>query len=215
MINRQSYVEKLEAVQEDVLRMGTLMEEAVEKAIRALVDQDVALAKEVIRDDDVIDDMEHEIEEHCMKIIATEQPVARDLRILFTAMKITTDLERISDNAVNIAKITRKIGNEKHIKPLIDIPRMARLAVAMVRDAVDAYVKLDVVKAYEIIDRDQAVDDLNDQVFRELLTYMMQDPRNITQATYFIFVAKYLERIADHATNISEWIIYIEKGEMI
>ena len=215
MINRQSYVEKLEAVQEDVLRMGTLMEEAVEKAIRALVDQDVALAKEVIRDDDVIDDMEHEIEEHCMKIIATEQPVARDLRILFTAMKITTDLERISDNAVNIAKITRKIGKEKHIKPLIDIPRMARLAVAMVRDAVDAYVKLDVDKAYEIIDRDQAVDDLNDQIFRELLTYMMQDPRNITQATYFIFVAKYLERIADHATNISEWIIYIEKGEMI
>lgn len=215
MINRQSYMEKLEAVQENVLRMGTLMEESVEKAIRALVDQDENLAMKVIKDDDVIDDMEHEIEQQCMKIIATEQPVARDLRVLFTAIKITTDLERMSDNAVNIAKIARNIGKEKHIKPLIDIPQMAQLAVAMVRNAVDAYVKLDVEKAYEIITRDKAVDDLNDQVFRELLTYMMQDPRNITQAMYFIFVAKYLERIADHATNISEWIIYIEKGEML
>ncbi len=214
MTNRQQYLEKIQTLEQEVLRMGTVMQEAVEKALAALVQQDVDLARQVIRGDDVLDDMEHQIEESCLKIIATEQPVARDLRTLFTAIKVAADLERMGDNAVNIAKIARDIGEERHIKPLIDIPRMARLVLEMARDALDAYVSRDQEKAREIIGRDDEIDAINDQIFRELLTYMMQDPHTITQATRFIIVSRALERIGDHAVNISEGIIYIEKGQI-
>lgn len=214
MTNRQQYLEKIRNLEQDVLRMGTVMQEAVEKALAALVQQDVSLARQTIRGDDLLDDMERQIEETCLKIIATEQPVARDLRTLFTAIKIAADLERMGDLAVNIAKIARDIGDERHIKPLIDIPRMARLVLEMARDALDAYVSRDEEMARGVIDRDEEIDAINDQIFRELLTYMMQDPHTISQATRLIIVSRALERIGDHAVNISEGIIYIEKGQI-
>lgn len=213
MTNRHHYIEALENLQHELLRMGCLMEDAVKKSIQALVRQDADLAREVIEADDELDELEHAIESRCIKLIATEQPVARDLRIIFTALKIITDLERMADHAVDIAKIAIRLADEVYIKPLIDIPRMADLAIGMVKDSLDAYVREDARMAEEICKRDDVVDGIYSQIFRELLTYMMQDPHNISQATYFLFVGKYLERIADHATNVCEWVIYVDTGE--
>ncbi len=213
MTNRHHYLKEIENLQHEILRMGCLMEEAVKKSIKALVMQDAVLAKEVILADDELDELEHRIESHCIRLIATEQPVARDLRIIFTALKIITDLERMADHAVDIAKIAIRLADEQYIKPLIDIPRMADIAISMVKDSLDAYVHQDAAMAEEICKRDDTVDGLYAQIFRELLTYMMQDPQNINQATYFLFVGKYLERIADHATNVCEWVIYVDTGE--
>ncbi len=213
MTNRHHYLEELENLQHEILRMGCLMEEAVKKSIKALVMQNAVLAKEVILADDELDELEHRIESHCIRLIATEQPVARDLRIIFTALKIITDLERMADHAVDIAKIAIRLADEQYIKPLIDIPRMADIAISMVKDSLDAYVHQNAAMAEEICKRDDTVDGLYAQIFRELLTYMMQDPQNISQATYFLFVGKYLERIADHATNVCEWVIYVDTGE--
>jgi phosphate transport system protein len=148
-----------------------------------------------------------------MVLIATQQPLARDLRIIGAAMKISTDLERMGDHAYDIANVTLCLADKPLLKELIVIPRMAKLAQQMVYDALDAYVRLDTVLAEQVCQADDEVDRLNDHVFRELLTYMMEDPRNISQATQLMFVARYLERIADHATNICEWTIYLVTGQ--
>lgn len=193
--------------------MGTMVEEAVERAVRSLAEQDIALAQSVIDNDDAVDDLELDIEQRCMTLFALQQPMAADLRAIGTALKIITDLERMADHAVDIAKVTRRLEGQPLIKPLIDIPRMAAIGRTMVRDALSAYVNRDVDLAYRMIARDDEVDHLYSQIFRELLTYMLEDPRTTQQATYLIFVAKYLERIADHATNLGEWIIYMVTGE--
>lgn len=213
MGSRQHYLDKLADLQRELLRMGCSMEEAVKKAITALVNHDAELAQEVIEGDEALDEHLMSIESQCIKLIATEQPVAKDLRLIFAAVKISTDLERMADYAVDIAKIAIRLADEVYIKPLIDIPRMADLAIDMVQDSLEAYVKQDATAAEDISHRDDIIDGLYKQIFRELLTYMIEDPKNINQATYFIFVARSLERIGDHATNVCEWIIYLVTGE--
>lgn len=210
---RQTYDQALNDLQQEILKMASLVEEAIFKAVQSLANQDVALAQLVIDGDELIDQMEIDIEDRCLRLIALQQPIARDLRIISTAIRIIAHLERMADHARHIARTTIRLDGQPLIKPLVDIPRMATLAQKMLKDSIDAYVRLDVALAEQIGRDDDAVDALYSQVFRELLTYMMEDPRTIGQATHLIFVGRYLERIADHAQNIAEWIIFLVTGE--
>lgn len=210
---RHSFDRALEELQQEILRMGSLVEQAIYNSVQSLAKQNIAMAEEVIKGDVVIDHMELDIEDLCLKLIATQQPIASDLRKISTGFKIITDLERMADHAVDIAKITRRLAGQPLIKPLVDIPRMAALTQQMVKDGLDAYVKGDVELANTLNNKDDEVDHIYSQIFRELLTYMMEDPRTITQATYLLFVGRYIERIADHATNIAERVIYLVTGE--
>ncbi|MBC7345879.1 MAG: phosphate signaling complex protein PhoU, partial [Clostridia bacterium] len=182
-------------------------------SIQSLVRQDEELARKVLDGDAVIDDLEMQIEEKCIRLIATQQPMAKDLRKIGVGFKIIGDLERMADHACDIARTTMRIGNEPFIKPLIDIPRMAEITQKMVKDSLDAYVQEDVDLAQAMTRDDDLVDHLHSQIFRELLTYMMEDPHTIRQSTYLLFISRYLERIADHATNIGERVVYLVTGE--
>ena len=208
----QSYNLELEALRQEILNMGTRVEKAIDQAVKSLTERDFELARRVMEGDDYIDDLESEIEDKCIVLIATQQPLARDLRIISTGLKITTDLERVGDHAFDIAKITLAINNEPLIKPLIDIPRMSAMAQSMLKDSLQAYINLDITLAEQVCADDDAVDDLYSHVLRELLNCMIQDPTTINQATNLLFVARYLERVADHATNIAEWVIYLVTG---
>lgn len=212
---RQSYNQELEILREELCHMGTIVVKAIDNSIKALVDQNLELAQQVMDGDDIIDDMQVDIEDKCMLLIARQQPLARDLRIIGTGLKITTDLERVGDHAFDIANIVLKMGHQPHIKPLIDIPRMADMAQKMLKDSLEAYINLDLTVAEQVCQADDEVDILYDQIVRELLTYMIEEPKNITQATQIIFVARFLERVADHATNIAEWIIYLVTGQRL
>lgn len=212
---RQNYNQELEALRKEIWDMGTLVSNAIENAVQSLARQDVELAHRVMAGDDFIDNMEIDIEDKCMVLIARQQPLARDLRIIGTGLKITTDLERMGDHAFDIAQITLKLTGQPLIKPLVDIPRMAEMAQKMLKDSLEAYINLDIALAEEVCRADDAVDNLYKQVFRELLTYMMEKPPTITQATELIFVTRYLERIADHTTNIAEWTIYLVTGQRL
>jgi len=210
---RSGFNKELELLQQDILKMGSVVEQQIFNAVESLVKKDEKLAIKVIEDDDIVDNLQHLIEDKCIKLIATQHPLAKDLRVIFTGVKIVTDLERMSDNAVDIAKTTIRLLNEEYIKPLIDIPRMAHLAKEMVKNALDAYVNEDVEAAKKVCEADDEIDHLYSQIFRELLIIMMQDPKTISQATSLLFVGRYLERIADHATNIGEWLIFLVTGE--
>jgi len=212
---RQNFDQELDQVRQDLIQMGQIVREAIKKAVDALARRDKALAQKVMDGDDIIDAMQIDIEDRCIALIARQQPVATDLRILGTGLKITTDLERIGDHAFDIAKIVLLIGDEPLIKPLVDIPRMAEIAQTMLHDSLQAYLKLDIQLAEKVCREDDLVDQLYNQVFRELLTYMLADPNKINQATQLIFVARYLERIADHSTNVAEWVIYLATGERL
>ena len=212
---RQSFDQELESVRQELVHMGQIVQDAIKNAVDALARRDKALAQQVMDGDDLIDSMQVEIEDRCISLIARQQPVATDLRILGTGLKITTDLERIGDHAFDIAKIVLLIGDEPLIKPLVDIPRMAVMAQSMLEDSLQAYLKLDIQLAEKVCRDDDLVDQLYHQVFRELLTYMLEDPKKINQATQLIFVARYLERIADHSTNVAEWVIYLVTGERL
>jgi len=203
----------LEELGRDLLRMGTLVEDSIGRAIAALKGRDVPAAEAVIADDDRVDRMEHEIEARCLNLLALQQPLGSDLRRVGTALKIITDLERMGDHAVDIAKVVVRLGGQPLMKPLIDIPRMAEVGQTMLREALTAYVDEDKELALSMIQRDHEVDHLYGQIFRELLTYMMEDPRTVTQGLYLVFVAMYLERVADHATNLGEWVLYMLTGE--
>lgn len=213
MTIRHNYDQELEQLRQGLLKMGTAVDEAIDDAVTSLAKQDIELARRVMDFDDVIDQMEIDIEDKCMVLIARQQPMARDLRIISTGLKITTDLERMGDHAYDIAKITLSMANQPLIKPLVDIPRMAQMAQKMLKDSLEAYTTLDIALAEQVCLNDDEVDNIYHQVFRELLTYMMEDPKTISQATQLIFVARYLERIADHATNIAEWTIYLVTGQ--
>lgn len=207
------YEEKMTKLQEKLQHMGSLVEEAIARSIEALKTQDMALAQSVIGGDDIIDDLEAEIEEKCLEVIATQQPMAKDLRRVATLFKMINDLERMADYATSIAKITLRIADQPLIKPLVDIPRMAVLSQKMVKQALDAYVRQDVELATSVGQDDDEVDKLFGQIFRELLTIMMENPKTITQATHLLFVGRWLERISDHATNIAEEVIFLVTGE--
>ncbi|BCV25368.1 MAG TPA: phosphate signaling complex protein PhoU [Firmicutes bacterium] len=213
MTGRKSFHLELEELQQDLLRMGSLVEKAIAEAVRSLAERDLELAEKVVAGDDLIDTMELDIENRCLRLLALQQPMASDLRVIGTALKIVTDLERMADHASDIAKVTIRLQGQPLIKPLVDVPRMAAIAREMTRQSLDAFVQRDVNMALAMIESDHEVDHLYSQIFRELLTYMMEDPRTIQQATYLLFVGMYLERIADHATNLGEWIIYMVTGE--
>ena len=212
---RHNFDQDLESLRQDLVRMGEIVQVAIKDAVDALAKRDKGLARMVMDGDDAIDRMQVEIEDRCISLIARQQPVATDLRILGTGLKITTDLERIGDHAFDIAKIVLLIGDEPLIKPLVDIPRMAEIAQKMLKDSLQAYLKLDIELAEQVCRADDRVDELYNQVFRELLTYMLEDTKKIKQATQLIFVARYLERIADHSTNVAEWVIYLATGERL
>lgn len=213
MVARKSYREQLEELQQEVLKMGTLVEQAIYNAVKSLKEHNEELAQQIIDGDDYIDDYFIKIDDVCVKLLALQQPMASDLRVISTAMKIATDMERMADHAVDIAKVTLRLAGEPLIKPLIDIPRMAEITQQMVRESLDAYIRHDATGVHKLVDYDHEVDALNNQVFRELLTFMIEDPRTIRQATQLLFVARYLERVADHATNLGEAIYYMVTGE--
>lgn len=212
MVIRSNFDKSLIELQQDILRMASLVEESIYNAIQSLNTQDVLLASKVIEGDDVIDELRYEIENKCILLIATQQPIAKDLRVLVTGIKILVDLERMADHSVDIARITMCIAEQKLIKPLVSLTYMAKLAREMVKDGLDAYVHRDADKARKMCENDDEVDDIYHQVFKELIKYMQRDTGTISQATYLLFVARYLERIADHATNIGENVVYLVTG---
>jgi len=213
MVTRHSFDQELQDLHLELIKMGSLVEESIENTITALKKQDIELARKIFRNDDLIDDLEQKIEKMCLALIARQQPLAKDLRTISTALKIITDMERIADHSADIAEITIRMAQEKYIKPLIDIPKMANLAKQMVKRAIDAYVKQDIELAQKVCDSDDEVDDLFFKIILELINIMKNDSQTIEQAINFMFIAKYLERMADHATNICEWVVYNVTGE--
>ncbi|WP_134702133.1 phosphate signaling complex protein PhoU [Ammoniphilus sp. YIM 78166] len=214
MAGRHTFSEALEKLHRDLLNMGALVEEAIHLSVKSLATRDLALAEQVIRDDDEIDNLNLSIERDCFRLIALQQPMASDLRRIGTVLKVVTDLERMADNAVTIAKATIRLKEETYVKQLIDIPKMATLAEAMVREALNAYINLDTEKAYQVGRNDDEVDALYKHIHNELLELMKKNPDTVHQATQFLFVAHSLERIADHATNLGEWVIYLVTGKI-
>ena len=205
----------IEHLKELLLRMGAMVEESIGESIRALLDRDSEAAQRVIDADSAIDQMELDIDQHTVQLIATMQPAAVDLRFVAAAMKITPELERVADLAVDVCERAIELNREPPLKPLIDIPRLARISQEMVRQALDAFVRRDATLAREVIARDDEVDLLTEQSFRELLTYMLEDSRNISRAIRLTFIGKYFERMADGATNICEMVVYLAEGKVI
>jgi len=205
----------LSDLKDRVLRMGSLVEDAIRKSIRALVERDRALALAVIDGDSIINTHDVEIEEECIRLLAIWQPTGSNLRFITTAIKIITDLERMGDLAVDICERTIELMDEPQLKPYIDIPRMAEASQKMLKDSLDAFVEKDADLAVKVCAADDFVDNLNQQIFNELLIYMLQDPKNIARAVRLTYVAKYLERVGDHATNIAEMVVYMVKGKVI
>ena len=211
---RTAFHKRLREIQDDILVMGSMAEKAISRSIEGLKNRDLALARQIIADDKKINDKRFEIEEQCIQLIATQQPMASDLRTIVSVLNITSELERIGDYAEGIAKIVLMIGDEPPLKPLIDIPRMAEKTQDMMRRGLDAFIKRDADAARQVAIEDDEVDNLYDQVFRELLTFMLEDPKTITRATRLIWVAHNLERSADRVTNICERVVYIVTGKM-
>jgi len=211
-MERHHFEAELQGLRNQLLTMGGLVEERVHRAVQALIHREEEDASRVIAQDGEINDLQMDIDDRCLKLLATQTPLAVDLRLITSAMKINADLERIGDQAVNIAESVLVLIPQPPLKPLIDIPRMATIAEKMIRDALDAFVKRDPELARDVLRRDDEVDELKDQVFRELLTYMMADPGTIQRALSLILVSRNLERIADHATNIAEDVIFITEA---
>lgn len=207
--------QELNQLKSELLRMAGLVERAISNAIEALVKRDTTLAEKTIREDVQINNLELSIDERCLKLLALHQPMAADLRFITSAMRINVELERIGDLAVNIAERVVSLNQEPQLKPYIDLPDMAQITKKMLRDVLDAFVNGDAALARSVCERDDRVDALNNQVFRELLTYMLEDPKTITRAVHLIIVSRYLERIADHATNIAEGVIFMAKALVI
>ncbi|HPC67289.1 MAG TPA: phosphate signaling complex protein PhoU [Syntrophorhabdaceae bacterium] len=206
---------ELKELKESILYEGGLVEKAIREAIKALLERNSDLAKNVIENDDIVNAKEVEIDEFCLKLLALRQPAARDLRFITTAIKINYDLERIGDMAVNICERVLELNQEPQLKPYIDLPNMAETVELMVKESLDAFVKEDVELALKVTKDDEKVDQLLDQIFRELLTYMIENPKTISRATRILFISKYLERMADHAVNIAELVIFMVEGKII
>ncbi|MEW6425945.1 MAG: phosphate signaling complex protein PhoU [Bacillota bacterium] len=214
MSPRSAFDKALKELQQDILRMASLVEQAVYDSVQSLVKLDVTGAAQVIMGDEMIDELYLEIEDKCVKLVATQQPIAKDLRIVITGIKILLSLERMADHAVDIARATMCLsGHPLNVKPLEYIPQMARLTQQMIKDGLDAYVHNDVEKARAMCALDDDVDYLFARAFRELINCMMEDPKVVMQSAYLLYVNRYLERIADHATNIGEAVIYLVTGE--
>ena len=211
---RTTFHRKLREIQDEVLVMGSMVGKAVESSVKALKERDLDLARQILNDDLKVNQKRFEIEEKCIQLIATQQPMAGDLRVIIAILNITTEIERIGDYAVGIARIVIMIGDEPPLKPLIDIPRMTEKMADMLNRSLDAFVNHDADTAREIATEDDDVDNLYNQVFRELLTFMAEDPRTITRATRLMWVAHNLERSADRVTNICERVVFMVTGKM-
>jgi phosphate transport system protein len=207
--------EEFDLLKEKLLRMAALTEDAISLSISSLKDRKEELAQKVLEQEEEINLLDVEMDDLCLTILARQQPMASDLRFLASVFRISSELERIADQAVNIAQRSLELLKSPTLKPLIDIPRMAQMAQKMVKDSIDAFIQKDADLAKNVCERDDEVDELNDQIFRELLTYMMQDTSSIKRAVDLILIGRHLERIADHATNISEDVIYFVKGKTI
>jgi phosphate transport system protein len=211
---RTTFHKRLREIQDEVLVMGSMVEKALISSVKALKERDLELAQQIITDDLKVNQKRFEIEEKCIQLIATQQPMASDLRTIISALSIVSEVERIGDHAEGIAKIVLMIGDEPPLKPLIDIPRMTEKTVDMLHRSLDTFVRSDADTARKIVPEDDEVDNLYDQVFRELLTFMAEDPKAITRATRLIWVAHNLERSADRVTNICERVVYMVTGKM-
>jgi len=212
-MTRESFKTSLEELSQDVLRMGTLVENAICSAVKSLEERDLKLAEKVLADDDLVDNFQLEIEDKCLTMLALQAPMAGDLRTIGTALKIVTDLERIADHAVDIAEVTIKLRGETPVKPLVDIPKMAKLASEMVRDSLTAYINKDSDLALSLATKEKEVDHLYQTVFSDLLQLMSKDPKIIYQGVNLLLVALFLERVADHVTNLGEWTIFLASGK--
>jgi phosphate transport system protein len=209
------YEAELKDLQLKVLEMAGFVEKQIVNSTAALVGRDDGLARLTIERDHAVNRMDVEIDDLCLRLLALHQPAAKDLRLITTALKITTDLERIGDMAVNLCERTLELNQEPQLKPFIDIPRMAEIAQQMLRESLDAFVREDVDLALKVCRDDDMIDGLNGQLFRELLSYMVEEPRTVTRAIRLLFIAKYIERIADHSTNIAEMVVFMAKGKSI
>jgi len=213
-MTRTTFEHQLSEVQEDMLQMAEMVEAAIERGIEALRTRNVDLAREVIADDLKINQKRYEAEEKCLELIATQQPLASDLRIIVSVLHITVDLERMGDHAEGIAKIALMLADEPPLKPYIDIPRMAETATQMLMGSIEAFKQRDSARARAICDQDDEVDALYEQLYRELFTFMIGDPKTIERATHLLWVAHNLERIADRVTNICERVVYLVEGRI-
>ena len=212
---QRHFHEELDALKQTLLAMGGLVEDQIRRVMTALLERDTMLAQEVIDGDAQVNAYDVEVDEKCVELLALYQPTAGDLRFITTAMKIVTDLERIGDQAVNIAQRALELNQEPQLKPYIDLPRMADIALAMLRRSLDAFVARDTELARRVCGEDAEVDALKEQIFRELLTFMMEDARTIPRAIRLILISRFLERVADHATNIAEMVIYMVESKMV
>src|SRR3990172_6475630 len=211
----KKYEEDLRKLREDILYMGGLVEDQIQKAVRSLVDRESDLANVIIERDHEVNRLDVDIDDLCIRLLALHQPAGRDLRFITTGLKITTDLERIGDMAVNICERALELNQEPQLKPYIDIPRMAQIAEGMIRESLDAFVREDTDLALKVCKDDEQVDQLNSQIFRETVSFMIEDPHTINRAMKIGIISKYLQRIADHATNIAEMVIFMVKGKSI
>ena len=209
------YEGQLRSLKEKLLLIGHKAEASIADATRALIERKPSLARRVVDEDDQLDQLELEIDDICLEILALEQPVASDLRFITTAMKIVGDIERIGDNGVNIARRALEILDEPELKPIIDVPVAAAAAQRILKESLDAFVNSDAELAKRVIEGDRYIDDVCEQMLRELLTYMFEDPSTITRALRLIFVARNLERVGDHAANIAEMVIFLVNGQDI
>jgi len=210
--SRKGFHTELKNLENEMLKMGSVVGESIRKSIEALLDKDIELADKIIEDDDIIDDYEVELEEMCTRLIALQQPVAIDLRKIIVISKLATDLERIGDHASNIAYRVKEIGGDPLVKPMQDLPKMTDLVVERLQDSLKAFVKMDLDLAQDVIDRDEDVDIFDEQIQAELINVMSQDCSSIAQGTSLMFISRYLERIGDHSTNICERTMYMKTG---
>ncbi|HIC93910.1 MAG TPA: phosphate signaling complex protein PhoU [Anaerolineae bacterium] len=211
---RETLDKRLTSLQKDLLAMGDLVDRAIERSIQALANRDLALAEKIIREDEAINRAQRDLDEKCLVLLATQQPLASDLRAIIAVSNIATELERIGDYAKGIAKITIMMGDQPLLKPLIDVPRMAEKGRQLLRQQLEAFVNRDAEAARRLAAEDDVVDGLYDQVYRELMFFMMQDPKTIGRATHLLWVAHNLERIADRTTNIGERVVFLVTGQV-
>ena len=211
----REYERELQEIKNRLIYLGALTERAIERSVRALLERDSELARQVICEDDQIDRIDVEIEEKCIRLLALRQPAARDLRFITTAIKINGHLERIGDMAGNIAEKAIILNEVPQIKPYIDLPRMAEISRGMIRGSLDALVHGNIAQARKVREEDDTIDQLNEQIFRELLTFMLEDPRKIHASLYIMQISKSLERISDHAAGIADMVIYMVTGQSV
>lgn len=212
---RQEFHDELDALQQEILRMGTIVVQRLSEAVRSLAQGDLDLAQQIVEGDDEVDRMQADIDTRSLALIATQQPLASDLRMLGTAIKVGVDLERMSDHATDIAKVVLRLDAEPLMKPLVDIPRMAEIDQRMIQECLKSFVNRDASQARDTMKLDDEVDHLYGQVLRELLTFMIEDPKKVHQAAHLILVSQYLERVGDHATNLGEGIVFMVTGERV